>query len=238
MKKVATTILKIIMLISIMTNQASAVASFDYISDITIGFNQEWVDYTPMITSTTLGSGNYTAFTAPSQNVNTQELWYNQTSRVFGTAGNGAFNQNGTSYAKNEIYTSFNFDFGTTPTDLSITWMDGYQVIMRSRQLPWNPDNETGEFIGYWPTYGGGGTGYGLKIDGEWMWAPGGWEIGDSTTFNELSGQHTVQIWTDASETAIANYPYEAPPPVVAEPSTFLLLGSRLIGLVGFGREV
>jgi hypothetical protein len=214
-------------------SQAFAIATFDYLSDAKITFSQLWDSYTPIVTSTTSGTGQSTVSTAPSQAFDLQNFWYYQSAHIIGSAGDSALSQSGTSHAYNSIDTAFTFNFGIVPTNLTITLTDWNQVLVSSKQLNlWNPDNQTGEYVGYWPTLGGGGTGLGLKFDGQWFAIPN-WINGNSTSFYDLTGQHTVDIYTVADEAAIAGYPYVQTP----EPSTMLLVGSALVGLVGFRRK-
>jgi hypothetical protein len=210
---------------------AFGLATYDYLSDVNVTFSNLWDSYSTTITSTTYSTGQGYATTSPSQNLNLSSLSYYQLSSIEGSAGNTALNQGGTSHAYNSVGTTFAFDFAT-PTDLTITLADWNQIVTSSRQLDlWNPDNETGEYIGYWPTLGGGGTSLMLELDGQAFAIPG-WTRGASTTFDDLTGKHTVLVWTTADETAIAGYPYDAP-----EPATLLFLASGLIGLIGLWRK-
>lgn len=210
-----------------------ATATYDYLSDTKITFNHLWSNFTPTFTSTTFGTGQHNESTAPSQDVNLESFWYYQSAHITGFAGNDSLTQSGISYASNTVETLFTFDFGSVSTDLMVTLTDWNQVLASSTQLNlWNPDNQTGEYVGYWPTLGGGGTSLGLAFDGQGFAIPG-WEKGNSTIFYNLTGQHTIRVMTDASETAIAGYPYVQTP----EPSTLLLFGSGLVGLFVFRRR-
>jgi hypothetical protein len=205
---------------------------YDYLSDAKIAFSQPWVNYTTDVTSTTSGAGQYSVSTSPSEAVVLQNISYYQSARVMGSAGDSALSQSGTSHAYNYVQTSFAFDFAAA-TNLTITLNDWNQVLVSSKQLNlWNPDNETGEYIGYWPTLGGGGTSLGLALDGKSFAIPD-WIRGGSTTFFSLTGKHTVLLATSADETAVAGYPYVNTP----EPSTMLFLGTGLFGLVGYSRR-
>lgn len=177
-------------------NPAFATATYDYLSDVKITFNHSWNNYTPGITSLTFGTGQHNETTAPSNDFNSNLFWYSQSARVTGSAGDALLTQGGISYASNCYQTYFTFDFGSIPTDFKITLTDWNQVLASSKDLDlWNPDNQTGEYVGYWPTYGGGGTSLGLALDGVWFAIPG-WERGNSTTFFNLTELHTILIET------------------------------------------
>ena len=164
-------------------HHALAVATYDYLSDVTITCNVAWDAYTPTDTSTTSGSGQHNESTAPSRNSDPQNLQFYQIARISGSAGDSPLGEGGISHAFNRVETTLAFDFGSTPTNLTITLDDYNQVISSSRQLPqWDPTSDTGEYIGYWPTLGGGGTALGLAFDGEWIAIPD-WVRGESVTF-------------------------------------------------------
>ncbi len=213
--------------------QAFAIVTYDYLSDAKITFSQLWDSCTALVTSTTAGTGQHTASTVSSQEFDLQNFWYYQSAQVIGSAGDDGLSQSGTSGAHNVIDTALNFDFGLVPTNLTITLTDYNQTLLSSRQLNlWDEGSQTGEQVGWWPELGGGGTALWLTFDGQAFAIPN-WIRGDSTTFYNLTGEHTVDIWTDANGAAKAAYPYVQTP----EPNTILLLGFGLLGFIGFRRK-
>jgi len=199
---------------------AYAMATYDYFSDAKITFSLLWGDFTTTVTPSSSGTGQHNESTASFQAFDLQNYWYYQSVRGTGSAGDAALSQSGTSAARNDFYTLFTFDFGSTPTDFTMTYTDYNQDVNSSTQLPWNG---TGEYVG-------GSTGTQLLFDDQ----GGPWYTkGQPNTFHNLAGQHTVRLWTGTESTAIAQYPYVAP-----EPSPTLLLGLGLVGFAGIRRRI
>lgn len=214
-------------------DRAYAIAMYDYLSDATMTFNQPWSSYAAISTSTTSGSGQYTASTMPSQDADPQDFSYYQSARIVGSAGDASLSQGGTSHAYNLVETFITFEFAVQ-TDLVVSLTDWNQILLSSRQLPlWEPANQTGEYIGFWPELGGGGTGLQLALDGQFFAIPN-WDRGGSTTFDNLIGTHTILLKTSADESALAGYPYIRVP----EPPTLLLLAAGLGVLTGIARRM
>ena len=215
-------------------NQAYAIATYDYLSDVTISFSRLWESYIETITSIKSATGEATASTAPSQNFDLANLSYYQSAQITGSAGDIGLSRNGTSHAYNQVVTSFTFNLSSVPTDLTITLNDWNQVLTSSTQLHvFNGANQTGEYVGHWPTLGGGGTGLQILFDNA-NGAPLSYVKGDSVTFHNLTGLHTLLLTTSADESALAGYPYAATP----EPSSLLLLSLSILGLALSRRAV
>ena len=203
---------------------AFAIATYDYLSDATISFSHIWNKYDPVATSTITGTGQYTASTDPLYDFNRQNLWFYQSARVIGSAGDSSLSQSGTSGAYNMVNTVLTFNFGPEPTDLAVTLTAYNQILTSNRQMQlWDEGSQTGEKIGYWPELGGGGAFLGLKFDGQWFGIPG-WQEGGSKTFYSLTGKHDLEIITSADGAAKAVYPYVKTP----ESAALLLLGIGL----------
>lgn len=216
-----------------LNTQAFAIATYDYLSDATISFSQKWNKSDPVGTSTIAGSGQFTASTNPLYDFSHNDLWFYQSARAIGSAGDPSLSQSGTSGAYSMVDTVLSFNFGQTPTNLTVTLTDFNQILSSSRQLQlWDEGSQTGEKIGYWPELGGGGTSLGLKFDGSWFGIP--WQDGGSFTFYDLTGKHELNIITTASGAAKAVYPYVKTP----EPASMLLLGLSLVGLIAVRKEI
>jgi hypothetical protein len=189
---------------------ARATAIYDVVTHAHLAFSHSWQSYTTTIVPATSGTGAHQEITSRSESIDAGNRGYFQSVQVTGSAGNSAFTSSGMSYAEIDLYTYFTFDFGSVPTNFVMTFIDYGFVTNQSTALPWNPSNNSGERVS------GGFQGVQLLFDG----FGGGWyTIGQPNVIQNVSGLHTVRLWTGSGAIAEANYPYLAP-----EPSSIFLL--------------
>jgi hypothetical protein len=208
------------------STHALATVTLDYTSDVGLILNVPWSAITPQDSLPTTTIGEAQASATAYRDANAQLNLFYQRSEIIESVGNpGLATGYGLSHAYSEVNTLISFAFGDTLTDLTITLNNFQQILNSSKEAPWNPINETGDFIGYIPGLGGGGTGLTLNFDNQGFYIPGGWTPGASVTFPGLTGDHVLRVQTTADEGAIANYPYFFAPDSA---NTTLLLGAAL----------
>jgi hypothetical protein len=212
------------------STHALATATLDYTSDVTLTFSVPWSGITPQDSLPTTQIGEAQASSTAYRDANAQLNQFYQRSEIIESVGNpGLATGDGLSHAYSEVNTLISFAFGDTPTDLTITLNNFQQILNSSKEAPWNLINETGEFIGYIPGLGGGGTGLTLSFDNQGFFIPGGWTPGASVTFPGLTGNHVLYVHTIADEGEIARYPYFFAP----DPANTTILLSAALALLG-----
>jgi hypothetical protein len=210
------------------SSHALAVATYDYLSDVALTFNYPWSALIPLDTLTTSGAGQHQESANALRDAGAQILQFFQRSEIVGSAGDDTVTEGGVSHAYSQVVTLLTFAFGFTPTDLTVTLASWNQNLESSRELPlWNPINQTGEYVGFLPGWGGGGTALQFAFDGKGFW-------GSSTTFDDLTGEHTLSVMTIADETAFAAYSFV---PVSDSSNTLLVLAAGLLGLANLGNR-
>jgi hypothetical protein len=190
---------------------AFATATYDFTSEASLLFNVAWQSYTTDITPASGGTGAHQETTAYILTPGMGNTGFFQSVHIMGSAGDATFTNSGFSTASLALYTSFTFDFGTTPVDFAMTFADLTMISTYATQLPWNG---TGEYIT-------GCCGIQLFFDG----FGGNWFTeGHTNIISQVTGVHTVRLGTFADASATANYPYVVTP----EPSSSLLFALGL----------
>ena len=218
------------------SRDSEATATYDIFLAATIQFSQPWVSVAPVTTPDpnpfvgpaitkqhSQGNASFTAFTGASQSGNLSAMTYSQTVRVFGSAGNATLDQSGYSLGKSFLVNLFTFDFGSTPTNFTLSVLTYAPMFNYSMDRPVTPNSMgTGERVG-------GSTGFQFILDGSFVVNSG------TDSFNGLIGVHTVRFTTLAEDHATAVYPFQEVPD---RGSTLLLLTLSLLGLVTYRQQV
>ena len=192
----------------------NATAIYDYSVEAHLTFNVPWQSMTISTVPLLSGTGLHQEQTNYWQTVAHGNLGITQGGTINGSAGDGMLTISGRSQARIDVYTYFTFDFGMTPVDFVLTFTDYDFRLTSTKELPWNG---TGEFVG-------GSGGIQLLFDdfgGAW------YTKGKANILPQVTGVHTVRLWTGVESTAIAEYPY-----LVPESSATVLLALSL-GLLG-----
>jgi len=218
------------------SRDSEATAIYDTSLSATIQFSQPWVSVAPVTTPDpnpfvgpaitkqhSQGNGSFTAFTGASQSGNLSAMTYSQTVRVYGSAGNATLDQSGYSLGQSFLVNLFTFDFGSTPTNFTLSVLTYAPMFNYSMDRPATPNSMgTGESVG-------GGTGFQFILDGSFSINPT-----DTDSFIGLTGVHTVRFTTQAVDQATGVYPFQVPD----HGSTLLLLTLSLLGLVTYRQQV
>jgi hypothetical protein len=218
------------------SRDSEATATYDTSLAATIQFSQPWVSVAPVTTPDpnpfvgpavtkqhSEGNGAFTAFTGASQSGNLSAMTYSQTVRVYGSAGNATLDQSGYSLGQSFLVNLFTFDFGSTPTNFTLSVLTYAPMFNYSMDRPATPNSMgTGESVG-------GGTGFQFILDGSFSINPT-----DTDSFIGLTGVHTVRFTTQAVDQATGVYPFQVPD----HGSTLLLLTLSLLGLVTYRQQV
>ena len=150
-------------------------------------------------------------------------MTYSQTARVYGSAGNASLDQSGYSLGQSYLVNLFTFDFGSIPTDFTLSVLTYSSIFNYSMDRPATRNSMgTGESVG-------GSTGFQFILDGAFSVNPT-----DTDIFTGLTGVHTVRFTTLAPDQARAVYPFQVPD----QGSTLLLLTLSLFGLFTYQQKV
>ena len=125
-----------------------------------------------------------------------------------------------TPWGQSLLVNLFTFNFGSTPTNFTLSVLTYAPMFNYSMDRPATPNSMgTGESVG-------GGTGFQFILDGSFSINPT-----DTASFIGLTGVHTVRFTTQAVDGATAVYPFRVPD----HGSTLLLLTlSLLVTLVAW----